>query len=58
MPKNYRMLLIEKYPEYNTVSGGELVRNVLRLRSADVLLTERLEEIVKEWEEKQEGEAA
>ena len=53
LPKNFRSILLEKYPEYNTISGGTLVTNVMRFRSSDVLLTERLEEIVRESEVEQ-----
>ena len=47
LPKNWKEILIEKYPEYNTIKGGAFINNALAKRTFDVLFTERLEEIVK-----------
>ena len=59
--KGYRKLLFGRYPEYNNLEGTYLLDNAVRLKTTDVQLTERLEEIVKEWEaenaKEKEGEA-
>ena len=46
----YRRPLIEKYPEYNNLDGLDLISRVLNFRSTDMLLADRLEQIVQEWE--------
>lgn len=45
---HYRPILEEKYPEYATAKGHKLVSNCIILVTTDVLVTERLEGIVKE----------
>ncbi len=49
LPKNYSKMLRQKYPEYQTSEGINLVKNVVGLRSTDVKITEILEEIVTEF---------
>ena len=39
--------LIKHYPQYNTLEGGQLLSEVLKLRKADITLTEILEKIAK-----------
>lgn len=46
LPKNYRGIIIRKYPEYDTQQGAFLINNVVRLKSTDEELTSILEEIV------------
>lgn len=45
LPKNFREIIFEKFPEYNTSSNSNLIMNVLAGRSSDVRLTEILEQI-------------
>lgn len=48
--KNWKVRIFQKYPEYDTASGGEHLRNFLALRaSSDIILLERLEDMVKDW---------
>lgn len=50
LPKNVRLLIMDKYSEYNTGTGSILINNVLAGRSADLKLTEILEKIAAEQE--------
>lgn len=45
LPDNWKEILIKNFPEYNTMEGGRLVRDVYNLRSSDGLLTDRLKQI-------------
>jgi len=47
LPKGYKNILIEMYPEYNTIRGSNLISNIIAYRSSDEKLTAALEEIVK-----------
>lgn len=38
-------IILQLYPEYNTIEGGELINSVWTKRKADVKLTEVLEQI-------------
>lgn len=48
LPKNWRKLVFEKMPEFNTHSGSTLLTNVLAGRSTDYRITAILESIVEE----------
>ncbi len=45
LPKNYKAVLIQYHPEYNTIAGAALINNVITGRTADIKLTEILEQI-------------
>ncbi len=45
LPKNYRGIIIAKYPQYDTYQGSFLISNVISGRSTDEELTEILEKI-------------
>jgi len=45
LPKNYRSIIISKYPQYDSYSGTSLINNVMNLKSTDEALTEILEKI-------------
>jgi hypothetical protein len=45
LPKNFREIIYEKFPKYNTAKGAMLINNVVALRSPDITLTEILEQI-------------
>ena len=45
LPRIYRRILFEHYPEYNCHEGLTLLSNVICLRGSDVRLTEILERI-------------
>jgi hypothetical protein len=49
LPKDFRDILIERYPEYNTLEGGKLVEAVFLRRAADLRLTSIFEEIADEY---------
>lgn len=42
LPKNVKELIFEKFPQYNTAKGVNLISNVLAGRTADLKLTEIL----------------
>jgi len=46
--KEWRSKLIRKYPEYNTIYGGNLINNLLFGRTTDEVLIDRLEELIEE----------
>lgn len=45
LPKDWQNIVIKHYPKYDTKKGYHLMRNVYRLQSADVQLTEIMEKI-------------
>lgn len=45
LPKGWRKILCEEYPEYDTMKGQHKVSNVMSLHSTDLELTERLEKL-------------
>ena len=45
LPSNWKEILIKNFPEYNTMEGGRLVKDVYNLRSTDGILTDRLKQI-------------
>ena len=42
LPKNFRQIIYDTFPEYNTAKGAILINNVVVGRSPDVRLTEIL----------------
>ncbi|MGZ3867363.1 MAG: hypothetical protein ACXVC2_12675 [Bacteroidia bacterium] len=46
LPRGYRDIINEKYPEYNNVKGYQLISNVVAGRSPHQELTKILEAIV------------
>jgi hypothetical protein len=49
LPANVRDMVYEKFPQYATVEGIQLLNNVLSGSSSDVLLTEILEQISQQY---------
>lgn len=49
LPKNWRKLLVAKYPKYDSLAMATLVNNVYNLRATDVNITSALEEIAQEF---------
>lgn len=47
LPRNFRNIVYQHYPEYNSEDGRELINNVLALRTVCTRLTEILERIEK-----------
>ena len=43
LPKDWRLRLATEFPEYDSLSGSDLLRNWYLCRSADPVLTERAE---------------
>lgn len=49
LPKNWRKILVDRYPEYDSLRMGTLLNNVFNLRATDVKITSVLEEIASEF---------
>lgn len=47
LPSNYVDIINANYPEYNSSKGYNLVKNVRAGRTADVILTEIFEKVVR-----------
>jgi hypothetical protein len=52
LPKNWREILVKKYPVYDKLGMANLVNNVFFLKSTDISLTNIIEEISKEHKNK------
>ena len=48
LPKNWREILVKKYPVYDRLEFANTLNNVYRLKSTDVSITNIFEEIAKE----------
>jgi hypothetical protein len=55
LPKNWRTILFEEYPEYDTKVGYNFVHNVINMRTADIYLTEKIEQISRKYMETHES---
>lgn len=55
LPKTWRKVFISKYPEYNNHEGLTLIKNVHLLRTTDLRVTEILEEIAQEYNQRKAG---
>lgn len=49
LPNNWRQLVVNLAPEYDSLKGARLMDNVFKLRSSDLRLTELIEEIVTKY---------
>jgi hypothetical protein len=45
LPKGYRDIFFETYPQYNSYRGAQLVNNVLVGQATDITVTELLEDL-------------
>lgn len=52
LPNNWRQRIIIIAPEYDSLKGARLMDNVYKLRSSDLRLTELIEKIVEEINQK------
>jgi len=52
LPNNWRQRIIIIAPEYDSLKGARLMDNVYKLRSSDLRLTELIEKIVEEFNQK------
>ena len=52
LPNNWRQQIIIIAPEYDSLKGARLMDNVFKLRSSDLKLTELIEQIAFETQEK------
>jgi hypothetical protein len=50
LPKNYKQRLIEKYPEYDSLAGAELLRNFRNGVSRDIVLRRCLDEVAADYQ--------
>jgi hypothetical protein len=55
LPNNWRQRIILIAPEYDSLKGARLMDNVFKLRSSDLRLTELIEKIVEEIQQKKES---
>jgi hypothetical protein len=52
LPNNWRQRIILLAPEYDSLKGARLMDNVFKLRSSDLRLTELIEKIVEDIQQK------
>lgn len=45
LPEGWVSILIRHYPEYDTIAGGHLLKNIIAGRSSDLIITEIIEKI-------------
>jgi hypothetical protein len=48
LPKNYKKIIAERYPAYNTIEGGAKINNVIAGRSTNEDITKIIELIATE----------
>ena len=53
LPRNYKKIIAERYPEYNSMEGASKISNVISGRSTCETTTKILEEIAEEYKPKQ-----